>query len=210
MDHDGNLQGVFNYVFTPAWTTKTQVQLAPQGTAGSLQTDVIHQGDGYTADVKCVNPYFDGTGIFVGSLMHSLSQHWAVGVQAAYQHPMPAIHELQYAYGVRYTDKTCTWTTNIAPSGMFQTTYHHKVSDKVELATELNVLSVQGKRDAVCSVGGKWDLRMATFRGQVDTTGRVSAMLEEKLAPGVSLLFTGDIDHLKGQSKFGLGFQMEN
>lgn len=201
-----------NYVFNPALSTKTQLQIAPSFGPASVQSDVLYQGQGFTADLKLVNPFIDGTGIYVGSLMHALSPGVSVGAQAAFQHPTPEIQEWQLVYGLKVQDGSAgTWTTNWAPSGgVVQTTYHHRVNEKFELATELQVVSMEGKREAVCTVGGKCELGFALFRGQVDTSGRVAATLEERLAPGFSVLFSGELDHMKGQSKFGIGMQVES
>ncbi|KAF9127879.1 translocase of outer mitochondrial membrane [Mortierella sp. GBA39] len=49
----------------------------------------------------------------------------------------------------------------------------------------------------------------STFRGQVDTTGKVAAVLEEKIVPGFSFLVSGEMDHGKGQSRFGVGMMWE-
>jgi len=60
-------------------------------------------------------------------------------------------------------------------------------------------------RESNFTLGAKFDFRQATIRCQGDTSGRVSAVLEEKLAPGLSFLITGEIDHSKTQSRFGIG-----
>ena len=57
--------------------------------------------------------------------------------------------------------------------------------------------------------GGKFDFRAATFRGQIDTTGRVSTVIKQKIAPGFSFIITGDIEHMKSTARFGVGIQLE-
>ena len=58
-------------------------------------------------------------------------------------------------------------------------------------------MNANGKRDAVATVGAKYDLRMSTFRAQLDSTGKVSAMLEQRFAPTFAFLVGGEIDHFK-------------
>jgi mitochondrial import receptor subunit TOM40 len=38
---------------------------------------------------------------------------------------------------------------------------------------------------------------MATFRAQVDSTGKVSALLEQRFVPAFAFLMAGEIDHFK-------------
>jgi hypothetical protein len=38
---------------------------------------------------------------------------------------------------------------------------------------------------------------LATFRAQVDSTGKVSALLEQRFTPAFAFLISGEIDHFK-------------
>jgi Eukaryotic porin len=40
-------------------------------------------------------------------------------------------------------------------------------------------------------------LRASTFRAQLDSTGNVSALLEQRFAPTFAFLVSGEIDHFK-------------
>ena len=80
---------------------------------------------------------------------------------------------------------------------MLQSTYWQRLSEKLEFAADLMVVNVPNKRDAIATLGAKWDLRMATFRAQLDSTGKVSALLEQRFAPSFGFLFSGEIDHFK-------------
>ena len=42
----------------------------------------------------------------------------------------------------------------------------------------------------------------------INTNWQVHATLEERIAPGFSLLFGGILDHSKGTSRFGVGLQV--
>jgi len=67
----------------------------------------------------------------------------------------------------------------------------------VEVAADLQVIAAPTRRDAIATLGAKYDLRMSTFRAQVDSTGKVSALLEQRFAPTLSFLLSGEIDHSK-------------
>jgi mitochondrial import receptor subunit TOM40 len=64
-------------------------------------------------------------------------------------------------------------------------------------------------KEAQMTLGAKYDFRASTFRAQVDTTGRLSCLLEKRVAPAVTLTFSGDIDHFKNTAKVGLGVSIE-
>ena len=53
------------------------------------------------------------------------------------------------------------------------------------------------RREGVTTLGAKYDFRASTFRAQVDSSGRLSCLLEKRVAPAVSLTFAGDMDHFK-------------
>ncbi|KAJ1858669.1 translocase of outer mitochondrial membrane, partial [Coemansia sp. RSA 486] len=97
-------------------------------------------------------------------------------------------------------------------SNILTTSYWRKVSEKCEAGAELQMINVpsQGRREASCSVGVKYDFAMSTFRAMADNFGKVQMLLEEKIAPGFSFLLSGELDHLKGENKFGIGINLES
>ena len=108
------------------------------------------------------------------------------------------------SFGGRFKGEKFTATANAAPTGVVMASYHHKVNEKVSVATELecNVFTKQ----SLVTVGYEFDLRQANFKGQVDSGGVIAAVLEQKMAPGVSFLLTGTIDQTKANAaNFGFG-----
>jgi mitochondrial import receptor subunit TOM40 len=175
------------------------------------QLEADYSAKSFSLNIKAVNPSpTDATGIFVGTYLQSITKNLAMGVEVAHQRPEPNKAESQASYVAKYSGQDYVFTANVSQIGMVHASYHHKVSAQVELATEVQLMATQGRREAVCTMGGKWDFRQACFRGQIDTTGRVSAVIEERLAPALSVLLTADLDHFKAQSKFGIGLQLEN
>lgn len=53
------------------------------------------------------------------------------------------------------------------------------------------------KREALTTLGAKYDFRMATFRGQIDSAGKVGMYLEQRFTPAFAFLVAGEIDHAK-------------
>jgi mitochondrial import receptor subunit TOM40 len=107
--------------------------------------------------------------------------------------------ELSTSWLAKYTSDKKDWiaTAQLQPQGILQTTYWQKLSDKVEVAADLQVIAAPTRRDAIATLGAKYDLRMSTFRAQVDSTGKVSALLEQRFAPTLAFLLSGEIDHSK-------------
>jgi len=163
-----------------------------------LQLEQDYNGKDFNVNVKAVNPSpIEGTGIFIGSYLQSVAQNFALGAEAVYQRPTPGQEETVWSYVAKYTGRDYVATAQYQGFGALQASYHLRYSDKVDFATEVQILTAGGRRDAVATVGGKFEFRRSTFRGQVDTTGKVSAVLEEKIVPGFSFLISGEMDHGK-------------
>ena len=126
--------------------------------------------------------------------------------------PVPFLH-------VDPKDPTQIFTSTYSPnSGVLQSTYWRKINPRLEMASELQMLmtpasgSAQGRRGGLASVGFKLETIYATIRAMVDSHGRVSTVLEEKIAPGLSLLMSAEMDYgqpMGGIGKVGFGFTLE-
>ena len=58
------------------------------------------------------------------------------------------------------------------------------------------------------SAGYAFNLTAAKFQGKVDSQGTLEAVLEEKIGPGFSVLFSSQVNHLQNLYKFGFGVQI--
>ncbi|KIJ69374.1 hypothetical protein HYDPIDRAFT_81090, partial [Hydnomerulius pinastri MD-312] len=160
-----------------------------------------------------VNPSpTDLSGIYIGSYFQSVTKNLALGFETLYQRQSPEMSELATSYVAKYTSSQKDWiaTAQLQPSGILQTTYWQKLSEKVEVAADLQVIAAPQRRDAIATLGAKYDLRMATFRAQLDSTGKVSALLEQRFAPTFAFLVSGEIDHFKNAAKVGVGVMIES
>lgn len=177
-----------------------------------LESDFIGTG-GTSINLKAINPNpMDGQGIFTCALLQSVSKSLAIGGELIGQKaPDSSAFEHGINLGLRFrpTEKS-TFTATLQQFVALQTSYHHKVSDKVELGSEMQILLVGPRKDAVTSISAKFDYRQATLRAQVDSTGRVGMVMEEKLFPGFAMLISGELDHVRSTSRFGVGISMEN
>ncbi|KAJ1977208.1 translocase of outer mitochondrial membrane [Dimargaris verticillata] len=211
MDTDGILQSRLQYSWTPSLVTKAQLLITGLPNQNMLQAEADYQGVDYTLNAKAINPSpADNTGIYAGSYLQSVTKNLAVGLESIREKPPLGEERTRTSLLARYTAGPSITTLQWQGLDSLQATYHQKVNDRVEFASELQITTEGEKRGAVCTVGGKYEFRQATFRGQIDSNGKVMAVLEEKMAPGFSFLLTGEIDHLKGQNKVGVGLMLES
>jgi mitochondrial import receptor subunit TOM40 len=165
-----------------------------------IQLEHDYSGLDYTLNGKVINPSpLDGSGIYVGSYLQSVSKNLALGIETLYQRAAVDQTEVSSSYLAKLTGSDGKWiaTAQFQPIGVLQATYWHKLSEKVEAAADLQVIAAPMRRDAIATVGAKYDLRMSTFRAQLDSTGKVSALLEQRFAPSFAFTVAGEIDHFK-------------
>ncbi|KAI8918780.1 eukaryotic porin-domain-containing protein [Entophlyctis helioformis] len=116
-------------------------------------------------------------------------------------------------------DSTQVFTTTWAPAtGLLNSTYWRRLNQRLEVGAELQMLltpfagGAPGKREGIATMGFKLDTIFASIRGMIDTHGRVSAVVEEMIAPGIKMQLSGEIDYARGgpgSGRVGLGFSLE-
>jgi len=213
VDHDGNVNARLNQGWSVDNITKVQGQFSSQPGHNSIQIDHDYTARDYSVNLKCINPWpADLTGIVVGNYLQSLTKNIAIGFESFYQRVTPGMADHSTSYLAKFTGTEKNWiaTAQVQPAGIVQATYWQKLSEKVEVAADLQVIVAPARRDAVAVLGAKYDFRMATFRAQVDSTGKVSALLEQRFAPTFAFLVAGEIDHFKNAAKVGVGVMIES
>jgi mitochondrial import receptor subunit TOM40 len=177
-----------------------------------VQVDNEYTGNDFTASVKTLNPsLIDGglTGIFIGSYLQSVTPNLALGLEAIWQRAaMNQGPETAVSYCAKYKGSDWIASAQLQAQGAITTSYWRKLTDKVEAGVDLNLqfagLSGAGglmgmpmRKEGVTTVGAKYDFRMSTFRAQVDSTGKLSCLLEKRVAPPVQLTFAAEMDQFK-------------
>lgn len=200
-------------------------QLPNSATAPSmLSVEHDRVGKDYTISLKSYNPSpVDLTGSYIAAYLQSITPHFAVGVETLYQRPTPDVEDCSVGYLAKYhrverdemgQHLKGSWiaTAQVMSQGIWQATYWKKLADRVDAGVDLMVMPALDPRErkAVATAGVKYDFRMATFRGQVDSTGKVAALLEQRFSPAFAFLVAGEIDQVKNTSKFGVGIQVDS
>lgn len=219
---DGALAAVGNYRWNDALVTKTNAQIMAGASQGLLQIDNDYTGSDFSASLKAFNPSFlEGglTGIFVGSYLQSVTPRLALGFEAIWQRQgLNTRPETALSYCAKYKGDDWIASAQLQAQGVLSATYWKKLSEKVEAGADMNLqfapnaaAALMGgpSRDGTTSIGAKYDFRASTFRAQVDSAGKVSCLLEKRIAMPISLTFAGEIDQAKQSAKLGLAVSLE-
>ncbi|KAH6611171.1 mitochondrial import receptor subunit tom40 [Trichoderma cornu-damae] len=222
IDNEGSLSGRFNYRWTDKLVSKSQLSISPGG-QDMAQFEHEYTGDDFSASLRMLNPSFlEGgtTGIYVGSYLQSITPKLALGLEALWQRPaLTQGPECAVSYCARY--KSADWVAAAqlqAAMGTVSASYWRKLSDKVQAGVDLSlglapapgVLMGGGwQKEGLTTIGAKYDFRMSTFRAQVDSKGKMSCLLEKRVAPPVMMTFAADIDHYTQQARLGLSVSIE-
>jgi mitochondrial import receptor subunit TOM40 len=231
-----------NQTWSSSDVTKVQGQLSSTPGQTMFQIEHDHMGPHYSLNLKTINPSpLDGTGLHFVSLLHSLTPRLSLGFETIIQKTGPNELIPATSYLMKYSSvaqpkvttqdalppsapaqpgvpfvPAWTATAQLQPSGNVQATYYQKLSDKVDVALDLQTMvqpaSFMGpaKREALATLGAKYEFRMATFRGQIDSAGKVGMLLEQRFTPAFAFLVGGEIDHAKNSSRFGVGVMIES
>jgi mitochondrial import receptor subunit TOM40 len=211
IDNEGTVMTRFNYRWSSALVTKTNIQIAPGPGQAMAQIDNEYTGADFTASLKSVNPsIIDGglTGIFIGSYLQSVTPNLALGLEAVWQRAgLSEGPQTALSYCGKYKGSDWIASAQLQAQGTVSASYWRKLTDKVEAGVDLNLAfaglnggAMMGggiRKEGVTTVGAKYAFRMSTFRAQVDSTGKLSCLLEKVVAPPVRLTFSADMDHFK-------------
>ncbi|KAF2838449.1 mitochondrial import receptor subunit TOM40 [Patellaria atrata CBS 101060] len=225
LDNELSLTGRFNYRWNQGLVTKTSTQM--QGGQAMFSIDNDYTGSDFSASLKAMNPnILDGgiTGIWVGSWLQSVTPRLALGIEAVWQRQTVNMGpEMALSYAGKYKGDDWTASAQLLSQGAVQATYWRRLMDRVEVGADCTLsfagLGIAGsgalmgggiRKEGVATLGAKYDFRtQSSFRAQIDSQGRLGALLEKRVAPPVSVTFAGEIDHAKNTAKVGLAVSIE-
>ena len=176
-----------------------------------IQIDNDYTGKDFSASIKSINPsIIDGglTGIFVGSYLQSVSPGLALGLEAMWQRAgMSTGPESVVSYVAKYRGSDWIVSAQVQASGAIQTSYWRRLMDKVEVGAELNLQLRPGmggglmggrlQKEGLATIGAKYDFRMASFKAQADSSGKLSVLVEKRVLQPLQITFAGELDQLK-------------
>lgn len=215
IDSDGQLIARANYRWSNAFVTKSNVQIASGPGQAMLSVDNDYAGKDFTMSLKSINPSFiEGglTGVFVGSYLQSLTPSLSVGLEAMWQRvALNTGPETAISYCAKYKGSDWIASAQVQEQGALNTSYWRRLTDRVEAGVDLNLQFTPGlgqsgligagvRKEGTTTIGAKYDFRNSSFRAQIDSSGRLSCLLERRILPPVQLTFAGEMDHFKVRS----------
>lgn len=228
IDNDFSLSGRVNYGWDKNNVSKATLQIA-KGQPTMLQLEQDYQASDFSFNFKALNPSFldngNFTGVAVGSILQSITPNFSLGLETVYSSQPTMPGDAAVSYAARYNGGSWIASGQLQANGSLITSFWRKVSESVEAGIETQLTTqlvptagdallgqqpgVQAVFEGVTTIGAKYEFRQSVFRGQIDSTGKISAFLERRILPTVSVLFCGEIDQSKYQQKIGVGLTFE-
>lgn len=154
-----------NTGWAPGQTSKIQAQLTGQEQGNFVQIEHDYHGSDHAANLKALNPSpTDGSGIYIANYLQSLTRNFALGIETMYQRQGADVQDAMMGYMAKYTsnERDVIATAQYQGQGVLNATYWQKLSDKVDAAADLQLITAGGQRQALTTVGTKYDFRMST------------------------------------------------
>ncbi|KAL0108436.1 hypothetical protein PUN28_015171 [Cardiocondyla obscurior] len=171
----------------------------------AVQMTADYQGDTYTCSLTLGNPDFlNFSGVLISHYLQSLTPSLAVGGELAYQFGHGTDIALASLAG-RYKIGDSTISATISPTA-YHFCFHQKASQQLQVGVELDINS--SLQESTATLAYQVDLPKAdlVFKGSVDTTWTVGAVLEKRLQPlPFTFALSGMINHNKRQFRLGCG-----
>ncbi|KAG4304116.1 hypothetical protein PORY_002480 [Pneumocystis oryctolagi] len=185
IDMDGQMSMRLNYQWTPQLASKVQMQLSSMAGKSVVQLEQDYQGSDTSINLKYMNPSFldNGlTGIVVASFLQTITPKLSLGIEGVWQKPPSAAgpEDTTLSYLGRYVEKDWIVTAQVASQGIYSLTYWRKLSPKVQVGTECQIVTASPamvplgviKKEGVTAIGAKYEFMNSVFRAQVDTMGK--------------------------------------
>ncbi|TVU22679.1 hypothetical protein EJB05_32394 [Eragrostis curvula] len=195
VSHDGRVNARVKCDITDNLALKINAQMMSEPGYSQGMFNFDYKGKDYRSQFQIGNNEFFG-----GNYIQSVTKNLSLGTEAFW---LGQQRKSGVGFVARYDTKKFVATGQIATTGMVALSYVQKVSEKVSLASDF--MYNQMSKDVTASFGYDYMLRQCRLRGKLDTNGVVSALLEERLAPGLTFLISAEIDHWKKDYKFGYG-----
>lgn len=195
---NGRVNGRIFLNVTPAMTAKLIADVGPEPESSRLSCDIDYRGLQSSSQLK-----FASGRIIALNHIHSITPRFSIGGEVLVQ-ARTGFTAMTMAF--RHSDASRIASLSIGNFGPVIASYVRKVNPKVSFAAELFVDS--RTKESHLTAGYKFDLTTATIAGHVDTSGRVAAMLEERINPALSLTLSGELDHVKDNHNFGFGINI--
>ena len=170
-----------------------------------MQAQASYLGEDFTATSLLVNPDIsDMSFIAVQQYFQSITPRLSLGAEFLLQRAQGIEGGVLSLVG-RYATPKWEATAKLGQHS-WDVSYLHKVNDSLTFVSNLEGSPLHG--ESKLNFGYTLDLpdNNFTFKAAVSSSGAVSAVAEKRLHPlPGSLVLSGQLDHVKKESKFGIG-----
>lgn len=207
IDPTGNLNANILHQFGARLKGKLAAQVQ-RSKFTAMQMTADYRGDAYTCSLTLGNPdILNCSGVLVLHYLQSLTPSLALGGELAYQRGpgLPGGQIALLSAAGRYTYGDSTFSGSISPSAC-HLCFHQRASPQLQVGVELEINARM--QESTATIAYQVDLPKAdlVFKGSVDTTWTVGAVLEKRLQPlPFSFALSGMINHSKQQFRLGCG-----
>lgn len=195
---DGRVSGRMFYTHSPSLTSKVIADVGADAESSKASWDLDYRGTDFCSQLKVANG-----GVAAVSYLQSVTPNLALGGEGFYQ------GKSQFSAitaAAKYANANDVASLTVASFGPIIASYMHRVNPKSAFATEFYI---DGRtRDSHVTLGYRFDLSSASVMGNVDSSGRVSATLEERINPILSFCLSGELDHAREEYKFGFSVNL--
>lgn len=195
---DGRVTGRIKYDVNPFLSLKLQMLLNQEAEMSQGMLDIDTKGADWNSQLKLGNQSFYGLNYF-----QSVTPSLALGGEMFW---LGKQRKSGTGFAARHTGDKHVATCQIATTGLANLTYLHRLSDKINLATDF--MWNWNVREATASFGYDYTFRQGRLWGKIDTDGKIGAYLEEKINPVVNFLLSAELDHVRKDYKFGFGMRL--
>lgn len=226
IDNEFSLTGRLNYSWDKHITSKVSLQLA-HGQPSMCQLEHEYQASDFSVQLKALNPDITGAkynGLLIGSLMQSITSKLSLGMETVYNAMDPnGPAQAAISLAGRYNAGDWIAAAQLQAQGAIVGSFWRKVAPNLEAGLETTIQAsqqpvmsesmmmptIQTTIEANTVLGAKYEFRQSIYRGQLESNGDVSFMLEHRILPTIGLVFNGSINQFKNTSKLGCGIQIE-
>jgi mitochondrial import receptor subunit TOM40 len=192
---DGRVNGRIFYTHTPSLTSKFNADVGSDPDSAKASWDLDYRGEDFCSQLKIANG-----GIAALSYLQSVTPTIAIGGEGFFQ-GKSGFSAITAA--AKYANGTDIASITVASFGPVIASYMHRVNPRSAFATEI---FIDGRsRDSHVSCGYRFDLTSSSVMGNIDSSGRISATVEERINPVLSFLLSGELDHQREEYRFGFG-----
>jgi mitochondrial import receptor subunit TOM40 len=173
-----------------------------------MQLEHEFTGSDFSASVKALNgSVLEGglTGIIIGHYLQSVTPKLALGLEAVWQRQgLTQPPDSALSYVARYKSQDWVATAQLQAQGVINTSFWRRLSERVQAGVDMTLTAAGGaqmmmggppQKEGTTTFGAKYDFRMSTFRAQIDTKGKLSCLLEKRVAAPVMMTFAAEVDH---------------